>query len=316
MSYTSGQFAAHAQQVLQDDHDGTPENTTRAYKPKANKWVAYCDHTCGADHNILAHVSKYLVTEEKFFGFLFYQSRRSKRPAGKQVLFCTIEYNDVMANAEAIATEPRIGWSAMNQYRCSILKIYQGQLDNNANNLTKQHLLSNRVMKLLNNVKMRQKHIAKQNFEEKLTSEFAPYAAVNELPQIESYLFEKNKLKSTYSFASLRDRYCLLMTTQAILRGESLFKCDLSDLMSIIYRPEGSCQDISVYVMRIATGKANGLKTLYGRCVCARDVTLCAAGALGLHLLARFDITDEGPDMDFTEKAKWFNTKLLMDCRR
>ena len=45
-------------------------------------------------------------------------------------------------------------------------------------------------------------------------------------------------------------------------------------------------------------------------------MTLCAAGALGFYLLARFDITDEGPDMDFTENAKWFNTKLLIDCRR
>ena len=109
--------------------------------------------------------------------------------------------------------------------------------------------------------------IAKSNFDEKLTSEFTPYTAAQDIPRLEDFFFQKNSLSSIYSVASLRDRYCLLMTTNGILRGESLFKCKLCDLCSLLHKDKNSLEDILINVMRIATGKTNGLKTLYGRCI-------------------------------------------------
>ena len=127
MSYTSGRFAEHARQVLQDDHDGTPANTARAYDPKAKEWVNYCDHTYHANGSEVAHTSKYLVTEEKFFGFLFYQSRRPKRSPGKPVIFNGEEYNEYISDPSLIAKNP-VGWSCINQYRSAVMLIFQNQI--------------------------------------------------------------------------------------------------------------------------------------------------------------------------------------------
>ena len=58
--------------------------------------------------------------------------------------------------------------------------------------------------------------------------------------------------------ATLQDRYCQLMSTNGILQGESLFKCELSDLCDLVH------DNVLIHVMQIATGKTNGLKILYG----------------------------------------------------
>ena len=41
------------------------------------------------------------------------------------------------------------------------------------------------------------------------------------------------------------------------------------------------CEDVQIQIMRIATGKTNNLKTLYGRCMRHRNVFLCPLGAGG-----------------------------------
>lgn len=101
------------------------------------------------------------------------------------------------------------------------------------------------------------------------------------------------------------------MTTCGILRGESLFKCDLSDLCDVIHTDSSTGQTIMVMVMRIAIGKTNGLKTLYERVIRHRLVEQCAIGALALYLFARFTYTKES--FNFADNSSWFNTKLLID---
>jgi hypothetical protein len=87
----------------------------------------------------------------------------------------------------------------------------------------------------------------------------------------------------------MRHRFCLLLTTFGIIRGESLFNCDLSDLFSIEKTDEGS-HICSILVMKIATGKTNGLgQKLFGRVMRHRDYRVCPIGALGLYFLLRFD---------------------------
>jgi hypothetical protein len=67
------------------------------------------------------------------------------------------------------------------------------------------------------------------------------------------------------------------MTSNGSLRGESLIKSDLSDLCDMVV--EGNSLDKAhIFVMRITSGKTNGLKTLYGRSMRHKDVTLVALG--------------------------------------
>ena len=69
------------------------------------------------------------------------------------------------------------------------------------------------------------------------------------------------------------------------------------------------CEDVQIQIMRIATGKTNNLKTLYGRCMRHRNVNLCPLGAGGFYLLHRFHTIKE--KIDFTNNKKWFNIKLF-----
>ena len=318
MSYTSGKFAAQAKQVAADDKAGRPENTILAYRRKMSEFLDFSRYAFPSEVDGIPSTT---VTEEKFFGFLWYQSRRHQRPRGRpgqckpvEEQFSKDDYESVISNTDWISDKP-IGYSVLNQYRSAILDLHSQQRDGGCNNIPKEVLMSGRVKRLLKTVKMRKTQIAKSNFDEKLTSEFTPYTAAQDIPRLEDFFFQKNSLSSIYSVASLRDRYCLLMTTNGILRGESLFKCELSDLCSLLHKDKNSLEDILIHVMRIATGKTNGLKTLYGRCIRHRNVNECAIGALGFYLMARFMQSGEAESFDFTSNKAWFNIKLLTDSR-
>ena len=131
-------------------------------------------------------------------------------------IFNEDEYWELMNNPAQKAVKP-CGYSVLNQYRSAILELHAIQRDNGCNNISKEALMSDRVKRLLNNVKQQKIRISKQNFDEKLTSEFAPYTTVNSVSSIEEFLFEKNSCSKFYGTAALRDRYCLLMTTNGIL---------------------------------------------------------------------------------------------------
>jgi hypothetical protein len=100
------------------------------------------------------------------------------------------------------------------------------------------------------------------------------------------------------------------MSNRGILCGESLFNCELSVLCDLVKTDEGphACH---ILVMRIAIGKTNGLKTLYGRLMRHQDVNQCTIGALGLYLLAKFHIS--GEVFDFSPTDRWFDVKLLIE---
>ena len=100
------------------------------------------------------------------------------------------------------------------------------------------------------------------------------------------------------------------MSCNGILRGESLIKCDLSDLCDVTL-DDGVNTKCHIFVMRITTGKTNGLKTLYGRSMRHINQNLCSIGALGFYLLARFEYGRE--DIDFLSNEGWFDVKLLVE---
>jgi hypothetical protein len=334
MSFVSGPFAAAAQQVLRDDRVGRPINTSKIYDGRVKEFIDFCmakypSRGRGAD-------SPTTVTEEKLFGFLFYQSRRPPRSLKgrknkkkqttdredeeeQEVLdgsFNENEYDYYMAqeNLHLCASKP-IGYSVINHYMCSILDLHQQQVDNGCNNITKAQLRSNRVQKLLANVKIRKVAISKENFEERLTTEFAPYTVANEIPRLENELFERNSHSTILCIASFRDRMCLLQTISGILRGESMFKADLSDTCDLVHNHSSSSQSIHISVLRIATGKTNENRILYGRCIRHRAVERCAIGGQAFYFYARFLYTKELDEIDFSKNSDWFNIKLCTDCR-
>jgi hypothetical protein len=308
MAFTTGPFAAQAQRILDHEEQFTRKNTRLAYDRKGQEFLAFCNEMY-ASHDFPA-----TVTEEKVFGFLYYQAYRPSRKRGRKrrnaedAIFDADHFRSVMEYDNY--HEKPVAYDIVNQYLCSVLKIWKKQVDMNANNLTKDQIRSERVQRLLATVKTRKVTVHRMNFEEKLQSEFLPYLLVEKVPLIEKELFGRHAFSRKFCQGALRDRFCFLMTNGGILRGESLFNCELSDLCDLM-KPDDGPHLCHILVMRIAIGKTNGLKTLYGRVMRHKDVTLCAVGALAFYLLARFHIS--GEVLDFSSNDSWFGVKLLIE---
>jgi hypothetical protein len=139
-------------------------------------------------------------------------------------------------------TNCQIGYSTVNAYYCAVLDLFKEQQCMAANNTTKDALRSKRVITLLNLCKGRRKRAARQNFDEKIDHIMAPYILVDKVTSLANFFFQKNSNSTSLCQSSLRDRFSLLMTVHGILRGESLFLCELSDLILFCKHDEGKCK--------------------------------------------------------------------------
>jgi hypothetical protein len=100
MSFTTGIFSQQAQNVLNDSRVLEKENTNRAYDGKAREFEEFCESVFSS---LPDHCRK-TVTEEKLFGFLYYQSFRQQRSRGikrnsqgsSRQTFDIYDYNEVM----------------------------------------------------------------------------------------------------------------------------------------------------------------------------------------------------------------------------
>jgi hypothetical protein len=136
---------------------------------------------------------------------------------------------------------------------------------------------------------------------------------VNAFPDMEKKLWERNShATDAQAMAGLRDRFTFLLTTHGVLRGESLFKAELSDMLHLIHEGRDPTP-IGILILQIATGKTNQAGKLYGRILRHCDPALCGIGGLGFYLLQRFKVTGEmTPPPDFTVNKNWFDIQLLV----
>ena len=90
----------------------------------------------------------------------------------------------------------------------------------------------------------------------------SPYGIAGEIKNMSNDMFLYKNFSEKGLQASLRDRFTLLLTNFGILRAESLFLCELSDLCSLELENQG-VHKCMILMLRIATGKTNGLKKLW-----------------------------------------------------
>ena len=81
--------------VNEQTEDERPENTRAAYDPKVTEFHEFCDKLFPS----LSAASRYLVTPDKVYNFLFYQCYRTKRKTRKTSsnFFDYNDYQDVLA---------------------------------------------------------------------------------------------------------------------------------------------------------------------------------------------------------------------------
>ena len=116
---------------------------------------------------------------------------------------------------------------------------------------------------------------------------------------------------------SLRHRFIFLFTMNGLLRGESVFKVELSDLFNLSIKQMDDIHNLSILTMlQMATGKTNRGIKLSGRVARHVNPHMCAVGSLGFYLMYCFhhsgEMTQTGPGaVDFCINSTWFDMKLL-----
>ena len=118
-------------------------------------------------------------------------------------------------------------------------------------------------------------------------------------------------MQRSYGTAALRDRFQFLMTLSSVMRSDSIYKADLCDLCDFSFLQPGEHSPYHVMILRDGGGKTCKVKPQFGKVMRHRVAELCPIGALGLYLMARFELTNEHKDFDFLTNKSWFNHKLL-----
>ncbi|KAG7345280.1 centromere DNA-binding like protein [Nitzschia inconspicua] len=266
----------------------------------------------------------------KVFQFMWYQAFRCPRkhekgsPAQRQGFdlteYLSLKEKYSQSDPAAKIDDPQngIGISCMAQYKTAILHLWRDQIHRGVNNRSRDEVWQNSSDALMNMVKSRKHRINKKNYAEKVDEVSAPYALIQQHKEIESSFFASDCTGiNRQVFSTLRNRFCFLMITFAILRGESMFKAELSDLYGVQVQTPDDPHPIYVMMMQISTDKTNQDLKLFGRAARHKKNLLCPVGALAFYLLYRFSQTGEFESIDdFTKNDRWFDTKLLVDLQQ
>ena len=149
-----------------------------------------------------------------------------------------------------------VGIEAMVQYKAAVKAEWEHQVSMNSNSLSWDLIWTQRVKKIFDNVKKRKAAVRAQNFAEKVSHEFAPYLAVERYPDIEKEMWDRGETGQRFAFSWMRNRMCLLFTTSAILRCESLFRAELSDFLSLRFKAPKDVHPMHAIVMQIMKGES------------------------------------------------------------
>jgi Centromere DNA-binding protein complex CBF3 subunit, domain 2 len=313
--------------VLAMAEDDRPENTAKAMDPKKEEWMQFCDYVYSRDPY------RHVVTAEKAYNFMVYQSfRELKKPGGDRaalsqlIFFDRQAYDKVMSqfqSCDGVVTEyPKperpIGSQLFNTYRATLKGLFHEQQAQFRMTAAWEHVWLPHFNKLRDHVKTRKPKVKKETYQEKVDGAFAPYAIVDHYNEIEETLWKSGYVPQHRSVCSaLRHRFCALYTTSGLLRADSIYQAELSDFQGIsVDKNDKDIHPIFIMIMQMPFGKTNKGSIRYGRAMRHRDVALCCVGALSFYLMYRFLLTSEFANFtldDWLDNSRWFDIKLLVD---
>jgi hypothetical protein len=91
---------------------------------------------------------------------------------------------------------------------------------------------------------------------EKIDHEFTPFTSMTQVANIEQAFWDRGKTVRE-SLPSLRNRCIFLLCYSGLLRHESMFLGELSDMLHIEYQRSRDIDPFFIMVMQIATGKSS-----------------------------------------------------------
>ena len=268
---TRNDTSVYERAVLQQISLGRPRSTRNVNDPKIQEYYDYCLSLYGNSDPYYCNLD-----DNKVFNFMFYQSMREPRQQGgkknrTRLGFDRADFDSIMQQYRAwMATEDdmnatssspppepenSLGPNSFAQYKSCLKWIYRDQVARHVTSLTWDQIWTLKCENLQQLVKTRTPANKKKNYHEKVDYEFAPYTVVEDFPKIETETWVSGYGSVRSASAWLRHRYCLLQSTSGILRCESLFKAELSDMLGITVQHEHDPHPLYVLVMQIATGK-------------------------------------------------------------
>ncbi len=316
MSFTTGPYAAQGRRLLNDAREIVPENTKLAYANFQEEFKGFCDAKHANDQ------FPHCVTEEKLFGFLWYQAYRNRRPRNlKHNTFDVDDYERVVAahppnrdtlfNQEDLQANNYPGYSTWEKARSAVMNLAMQQRSQSSNNSRPLDFKTDRLESLKRFVRIRTPHIKEARFDEKMDEKTTPYRMIEYVIPLETKFWEHRSHHLKESMVSLRNRLFYLFTLTGVLRGESMCRLCLSDLYTFFYhaRQEPHPYHILLAQIRIGKNTPRDGTGLLGRVIRHKDVNMCAIGALAFYLLTRFEVTHE--TFDLRQNENWFQIKLI-----
>jgi hypothetical protein len=253
------------QAVLAIQREYTPDNSNDIYDNKTKEYFQYCDYCYPTDNY------NKVLEANKLYRFMFYQAfRNQKKRGGKRgtensIRFDPVDYELVtktyqtwmLGNSNAEPPEPKIPVqnSTMDQYKAVFRKVHKQQ---SAQRVTSSHWEQIWTLPLENLhklVKQRRQSVRKCNYAEKLEAEFAPYAAVDKLDELEHELWKRGRVSHRSAGTWLRHRYIMLHTTSGILRAESIYRAELSDFLALTLKKKEDPHTLTLMITQLPSGK-------------------------------------------------------------
>ena len=251
--------------VLRMTDENRPVATLLAYDGKKQEYLEYCDAIYPHDPY------RRTLEASKVYRFMFYQAMRGKKRRGgkpkpserqQKCAFDEPLYRATMAKYEHWFESPHqspdepdnpVGESTIALYKTVIRNLYKEQTANRALTSTWDQIWTLPLLNLHNLVKIRRPAMEKRNYKEKFEHEFAPYEIAVEFPRIEAATWSQGQCNRSAA-AWIRHRFCLLFSTTGVLRCESLYRAELSDLVGLWTKSQSDVHHIYILILQIALG--------------------------------------------------------------
>lgn len=198
---------------------------------------------------------------------MWYQAFRGVRKQGKkkskdaQDGFNSKEYEELLelyvtGRHREMPKKP-MGAECYGQYRSALKALFDEQVARKCNAHVWEHVWNANLQVMMKMVRERKAQVSKSNYDEKVDKDVSPYTIIDDLVRIEACIWGKACGSSYRScFTWMRNRFTFLMSYCGILRCESIFNAELSDLLSVCIGKDHDAHPLEILVMQIPRGKS------------------------------------------------------------
>ena len=314
-----------------------PGNTNRDYKKIQEEFVFWAQNEYGnAD-----------VDENKLFGFMFYTSYRKLRSprSWKMQRDLMNDFHSTLRRHELPPERPNsendfvfanpgnqkyIGISTFDKTISAVKELatlaamrragrHLSTATAHDRQITTRHLSSARLDFLAKHVQRRATHLAVLDFKEKLQPKDLAFHMIPHISKIEELFWQSTAGQAIKpAMAGLRNRFFYLFSLSGFAaRGYNIEKSKLSDFHDLMMEKPDFGDPTPVYhvlrlTMLITKATRGGGKAVVASLLRALKPEMCGVGAFALYLMARFFISQEDEDLDFSRNEEWFNINLMV----